>query len=124
MEGVADNADEQVLVLAATNLPQEIDPAAMRRFTYRIHVPLPDLRARFLILQKLLSGVRHNLSKQDLESIARCGGRGRGEEGEWGIAISPIPSSPPKGDAQLLQQRPQGPGARRRHVPAAVRPGG
>lgn len=71
MEGVANDSDERVLVLAATNLPQEIDPAAMRRFPYRIHIRLPDDHTRFRVLCKLLEGVRHNMSSRDLADIAK-----------------------------------------------------
>lgn len=76
MEGVANNSDERVLVLAATNLPQELDPAAMRRFSYRIYIPLPDADARYKVLEKLLKGVRHNLTPNDMAAIARWA-RGR-----------------------------------------------
>jgi SpoVK/Ycf46/Vps4 family AAA+-type ATPase len=71
MEGVANDSDERVLVLAATNLPQEIDPAAMRRFPYRIHIRLPDDHTRFRVLGKLLEGVRHNMSSRDLADVAK-----------------------------------------------------
>lgn len=71
MEGVANDSDERVLVLAATNLPQEIDPAAMRRFPYRIHVPLPDAETRYKVLRKLLQDIRHALSSQDISAIAK-----------------------------------------------------
>ena len=71
MEGVANDAGERVLVLAATNLPQEIDPAAMRRFPYRIHIRLPDDRTRYQVLVKLLKDIRHSMSSRDIADIAK-----------------------------------------------------
>ena len=71
MEGVSNNSDEQVLVLAATNLPQELDAAALRRFPYRIFIPLPDVNARYKVLEKLLKEIRHKLTPNDIQGIAR-----------------------------------------------------
>jgi SpoVK/Ycf46/Vps4 family AAA+-type ATPase len=45
-----------VMVLAATNRPFDLDEAALRRFTARVAVPLPDRRAREEILGVLLAG--------------------------------------------------------------------
>lgn len=46
-------SDDNVVVIAATNRPQDIDTALRRpgRFDWEIHFPLPDLRDRELILQ-------------------------------------------------------------------------
>mmetsp|Transcript_23429 Transcript_23429/g.17890 ORF Transcript_23429/g.17890 Transcript_23429/m.17890 type:complete len:88 (+) Transcript_23429:667-930(+) len=45
MNGVGTDMDG-VLVLGATNVPWELDPAIRRRFEKRIYIPLPDLMAR------------------------------------------------------------------------------
>ena len=42
MEGVS-NQQNRLLVLGATNLPWELDPAIRRRFERRIYIPLPDI---------------------------------------------------------------------------------
>lgn len=45
MNGVGNDTDG-VLVLGATNVPWELDPAIRRRFEKRIYIPLPDATAR------------------------------------------------------------------------------
>lgn len=47
--------DRPVFVLAATNLPEQIDPAILSRFTSKIEIPLPDEAARCEILKRLIS---------------------------------------------------------------------
>ena len=37
---------ERVLVVGATNRPQELDEAARRRFVKRLHIPLPEYEAK------------------------------------------------------------------------------
>ncbi|MDX1614467.1 MAG: ATP-binding protein [Candidatus Promineifilaceae bacterium] len=65
----ADN--QQVLILAATNAPWDLDDALLRpgRFDRRVFVPPPDQEARQEILKRLLRGLP--AEKPPLEQLAR-----------------------------------------------------
>jgi vacuolar protein-sorting-associated protein 4 len=41
MQGVSASKNK-LMVLGATNLPWELDPAIIRRFPKRIYIPIPD----------------------------------------------------------------------------------
>lgn len=69
MQGVTDNAKD-VVVLAATNVPWELDPAMRRRFELRIYIPLPDCMTRIRILKLCVSQTANSLSEEDFEEIA------------------------------------------------------
>lgn len=71
MQGVNTN-NENVLVIAATNRPWEIDSALLRpgRFDVKIHVPLPDFEARLKMFEIYLSKIDHmDLDYQYLSKI-------------------------------------------------------
>ncbi|OJJ40327.1 hypothetical protein ASPWEDRAFT_22519 [Aspergillus wentii DTO 134E9] len=59
----------RVLVLAATNMPWDIDEAARRRFVRRQYIPLPEHHVREQQLRKLLSHQVHELSDADIEAL-------------------------------------------------------
>ncbi|CEP61912.1 putative AAA family ATPase YTA6 LALA0_S04e03488g [Lachancea lanzarotensis] len=61
----------RVLVLAATNLPWAIDEAARRRFTRRLHIPLPEPETRISHLKRLLAHQKNALTERDFESIGK-----------------------------------------------------
>ncbi|KAL6508188.1 Fidgetin-like protein 1 [Orobanche hederae] len=71
MEGF-DSGSEQILLIGATNRPQELDEAARRRLTKRLYIPLPTSEARAWIIKNLLEkdGL-FNLSDQDIDTICR-----------------------------------------------------
>ena len=56
-----------VLVVGATNRPQELDEAARRRFQKRLYIPLPDPGARRHLIEKLLT---KNSSGHNLDDVA------------------------------------------------------
>jgi spastin len=67
---VNSNSTKNVLVLAATNRPGDLDEAALRRLTRRIYMPLPDHHARLgFIKAKLKDGIKNSLTDEELEKV-------------------------------------------------------
>ncbi|KAI4348308.1 hypothetical protein L6164_009043 [Bauhinia variegata] len=69
MEGF-DSGSEQILLIGATNRPQELDEAARRRLTKRLYIPLPSSEARAWIVRNLLEkdGL-FKLSNEEIDTI-------------------------------------------------------
>ena len=61
----------RVLVLAATNMPWDIDEAARRRFVRRQYIPLPEHHVRALQIENLLSHQVHELTADDIEVLVQ-----------------------------------------------------
>jgi SpoVK/Ycf46/Vps4 family AAA+-type ATPase len=59
----------RVLVLAATNVPWDIDEAARRRFVRRQYIPLPEAETREVQLRTLLGHQKHSLSDTDVQKM-------------------------------------------------------
>ena len=57
MQGLSSKPTDRVVVIGATNIPEEIDPAFRRRFERRIYVPLPDHPARKKIFELNTRGI-------------------------------------------------------------------
>lgn len=70
-DGVQSGGDDRVLVMGATNRPQELDEAVLRRFAKRIYVALPTEETRLELLKNLLSKHRNPLSQKELSQLAR-----------------------------------------------------
>ncbi|XVF22680.1 hypothetical protein REPUB_Repub12eG0191900 [Reevesia pubescens] len=70
-DGVTSNPNDLVIVIGATNKPQELDDAVLRRLVKRIYVPLPDENIRRLLLQHKLKGRAFSLPGWDLERFVR-----------------------------------------------------
>lgn len=69
LDGANTRSSDLVLVIGATNRPQELDEAARRRFTKRVYIPLPDVDARRGMIRHLLRQNAHSISDAELEAI-------------------------------------------------------
>ncbi|KAF9212330.1 hypothetical protein BGZ59_006899 [Podila verticillata] len=70
-DGTGSNSDDRVLVMGATNRPQELDEAARRRFVKRIYIPLPESETRLGLLTKLLQGQDYNISAAEFQKLVQ-----------------------------------------------------
>uniref|UniRef100_A0A1I8I344 Ion_trans domain-containing protein n=1 Tax=Macrostomum lignano TaxID=282301 RepID=A0A1I8I344_9PLAT len=69
LDGIGTEAEERLLVIGATNRPQELDDAARRRFVKRLYIPLPEAVGRRQIVERMLVGQSHSLAEADIEHI-------------------------------------------------------
>ncbi|XP_040209248.1 fidgetin-like protein 1 [Rana temporaria] len=69
LDGATTSSEDRILVVGATNRPQEIDEAARRRLVKRLYIPLPEASARKQIVVSLMSREHCNLTEQEVESI-------------------------------------------------------
>ncbi|CAB4062267.1 FIGNL1 [Lepeophtheirus salmonis] len=70
LDGATTTGDERILIVGATNRPQDLDEAARRRLVKRLYVPLPDKEARLKIIENLLSSQTHRTTEDDVIEIA------------------------------------------------------
>ena len=58
-----------MVVVAATNRPQELDEAALRRFTKRVYVEMPDRETRAALVSQLLAKQGGPLSDKEINKV-------------------------------------------------------
>lgn len=71
-DGVQSGGEERVLVMGATNRPQELDEAVLRRFAKRVYVAMPDEKTRCTLLKNLLGKHGNPLSLSELSQLAKA----------------------------------------------------
>lgn len=70
-DGTSTSNDDKILIIGATNRPQEIDEAARRRLVKRIYVTLPCEDSRRKMISNLLKDYKNDLSENDLMEVGR-----------------------------------------------------
>ena len=60
----------RVIVVAATNRPEDCDPALLRRFAVRALIDLPTFRDRCRMIKGFLTDIHHKLNSSDIKQIA------------------------------------------------------
>lgn len=70
LDGAGTSQSDRVVIVGATNRPEELDEAVRRRFVKRIYIPLPDPESRRLLILTLLKSVHHSLtSSEDMDYL-------------------------------------------------------
>ncbi|XP_033608569.1 fidgetin-like protein 1 isoform X2 [Cryptotermes secundus] len=70
LDGAATGEEDRILVIGATNRPQELDEAARRRLVKKLYIPLPELEARRQIVERLMSNENHCLTEPEVNEIS------------------------------------------------------
>jgi len=70
-DGLNTDKEEKLLVIGATNRPQELDEAARRRFVKRLYIPLPSYEARKDLVNKLIQSEKHSLQEEDINRLCK-----------------------------------------------------
>ncbi|AAZ11302.1 hypothetical protein, conserved [Trypanosoma brucei brucei TREU927] len=73
LDGVATNQGDRVLLIGATNRPDELDEAARRRLEKRLYIPLPDINARAQLIKMLLEQTGTNCGQAVGQSAESAG---------------------------------------------------
>ncbi|KAJ1514664.1 Fidgetin-like protein 1 [Coelomomyces lativittatus] len=68
-DGASTDARENLLVIGATNRPQELDEAARRRFKKRLYIPLPCEEGRRQLIQYLLAKQENELNEDEIHQL-------------------------------------------------------
>ena len=69
LDGAGTSQTARVVIVGATNRPEELDEAVRRRFVKRLYIPLPDPESRRQLLRMLLGEVAHALQGGDIEDM-------------------------------------------------------
>lgn len=69
-DGARTTGEERILLIGATNRPQELDDAARRRFVKKLYIPLPEFVGRKQIIINLMKTQPCNLTEQEIDRIS------------------------------------------------------
>jgi SpoVK/Ycf46/Vps4 family AAA+-type ATPase len=71
LDGAGTSAERLVLLIGATNRPQELDDAARRRFIKRLYIRLPNEDDRFTLLTVMLKKNHNTLTEAQVRHLAK-----------------------------------------------------
>ncbi|XP_070585639.1 fidgetin-like protein 1 isoform X2 [Erythrolamprus reginae] len=71
LDGATTSSEDRILVVGATNRPQEIDEAARRRLVKRLYIPLPEASARKQIVSRLMLKEHCSLTEKEIDLIVK-----------------------------------------------------
>jgi len=121
-DGVTASAeDDRILVIGATNLPWELDEAALRRFPKRYEVPLPDRNIRTQIIEDIAGQVDVRMTSRELtELVAQTKGYSSSDIAELckDAAMGPVRDMNPETLARITPK--ELPPVRHKHFLAAL----
>ena len=70
LDGITASKDNgNILVIGATNRPQDLDEAARRRFVKRLYIPLPDEETRSTLLSILLKKNENTIQQEEMKRL-------------------------------------------------------
>lgn len=75
LDGAGTNQDDRILIIGATNRPQEIDDAFIRRMPKRLYIPLPNFNSRKQLINNVVNREKEKgqylLNDDDIDSVVK-----------------------------------------------------
>ncbi|CAG9319592.1 unnamed protein product [Blepharisma stoltei] len=69
IDGAATNPDDRILLIGATNRPNDLDEAVRRRLAKRMYIPLPNSEGRKQLIVNLMQSISNSLSESDINVV-------------------------------------------------------
>ena len=80
LDGAGTNQDDRILIIGATNRPQEIDDAFIRRLAKRLYIPLPNFASRTQLIKNVVEKEKKQY-ELDEEAVTSLVNRTKGYSG-------------------------------------------
>ncbi len=69
IDGVSSGSQDRILIIGATNRPEELDEAVLRRMTKKLYIPLPNEKAREMMVKRALNAYNNNITEENMKKI-------------------------------------------------------
>eukprot|EP00301_Raphidiophrys_heterophryoidea_P001600 c10770_g2_i2.p1 GENE.c10770_g2_i2~~c10770_g2_i2.p1 ORF type:complete len:231 (+),score=59.19 c10770_g2_i2:46-738(+) len=69
IDGCNTKVEDRVLIIGATNRPQELDEAVRRRMVKRLYIPLPSSEARLTLISTLVKKHKNEVTESELRDV-------------------------------------------------------